>query len=104
MGIVPGKDLKYSLYEIAQALFSNNGIEDKAKQAKWQAQIAEAKLKELKLAHEAGRLIPTDCLRREWDDAVTLLFTRIRHHPDLSEVKKRQLLSGIEVDFDKRFK
>jgi hypothetical protein len=104
LGIVPGKDQKYSLWEIAQALYSHNGLEEKAKQAKWQAQIAEAKLKELRLNHEASRLISTDRLRREWDDAVTTLFTRIRHHPSLSDAEKRQLLLGIETDFEKRFK
>ena len=104
LGIVPGEDLKYSLYELTQAVFSNGGIEQKAKEAKWQAQIAEAKLKELRLNQEAGGLIPTDRLRREWDDAVVTLFTRIRHHPTLTEPEKRQLIAGIETDFEKRFK
>ena len=104
LGIVPGKDQKYSLYEITQALYSHNGLEQKAKEAKWRAQIAEAKFKELRVDRESGNLIPTDRLRREWGDAVVTLFTRIRHDPDLSEQKKRQLIAGIETDFEKRFK
>ena len=100
LGIKPGSDQKYSIHDIVRALFSNNDLEQRGVEARWNAKIYDAELKKLRLEEEAGKLWPSDWVKARWRDQITKIFQFIRHST-LTKPEQRQLISQIETGITK---
>ena len=93
-GVKGGPDGKYSTYEIAHAIFGFNGLEKRAKEAKFQRIIDEAETAKLKREHERGKLAPVSTLKESLLDVLTQIVQYIRHSR-LTEEEKKFLVRNI---------
>lgn len=79
VGIEPGEDGKYSLREIAAAIFDSTGLKSKAAEARYQKQINEAQMVRDKVLENKGELIKKSDVTEFLMDAQTVLFQIARH-------------------------
>lgn len=79
--IEPGKDGKYSLKDVVLALTSRSGLEQKAKEAKYQRQIEEAELARNERLEHRGLLAPIEMLEHYAEDVLARCVSAIRHMP-----------------------
>ena len=93
-GISPGRDGKYSTREIAEALFGFGTLERRAKEAKMQQQIDEARLARNKLLQQENILAPLAIMKFCLADMLTQTVSFIRHS-SLTAQEKEQLVAQL---------
>jgi hypothetical protein len=93
-GISPGADGKYSTREIAEALFGFGTLERRAREAKMNQQIDEARLARSKLLQHEGALLPIAILKFCIADVLTNVVTFIRHS-SLTKEESERLVSQL---------
>ena len=100
--IEPGKDGKYSVRQIATALFGHkNPLEQKAKEARWRADIKQAELKKQQLEALKARLILRDVAEKKFRESTAVIAEIIRRHPKVSPTEKRQWIEEMSEDVDR---
>jgi hypothetical protein len=93
-GISPGKDGKYSTREITTALFGFGTLERRAREAKMNQQIDEARLARSKLLQHEGALLPIAILKFCVADVFTQVVSFIRHS-SLPKQEQEQLVAQL---------
>jgi signal recognition particle GTPase len=100
--IEPGPDGKYSTQQIATALFNHkNPLEQKAKNARWEAYIQQAELKKQQLEALQARLVPRDVAEKLLKDLVAVVAETIRRNPNVSPTEKRQWIEEMSETVDR---
>ena len=93
-GISPGKDGKYSTREIAEALFGFGTLERRAREAKMQQQIDQARLARNKLLQQEKILAPLAIMRFLVADLLAGTVSFIRHS-SMTQQEKDQLIAQL---------
>jgi len=93
-GISPGADGKYSTREIVTALFGFGTLERRAREAKMQQQIDEARLARSKLLQHEGLLLPIAKMKFVVSDVLTNVVSFIRHS-SLSKQEQERLVAQL---------
>jgi hypothetical protein len=93
-GISPGKDGKYSTREITTALFGFGTLERRAREARLQQQIDEARLARSKLLQHEGALLPIGIMKFCVADMLAQTVSFIRHS-SLTKQEQEQLVAQL---------
>jgi hypothetical protein len=93
-GVKPGPDGKFSTYQVAHAIFGFNGLEKRAKEAKFRRVIDEAETAKLERDAIRGRLAPVQTMKEALADILTQTVQYIRHS-NLTDVDKKFLVRNI---------
>src|SRR5581483_5489393 len=94
LGIAPGKDGKYTTKQVASAIFGCDGLEQKAKEARWRGQIAEAELKQLRRDELKGSLVAVDLVKKRFADFAVTLMQKMRNS-SLKDSEKKQFAAEL---------
>ena len=94
LGIEPAKDGKWSTRDIAEALFKKDALEKKAKDARYQAQIDEAKWARDRRLKQEGELVEVSAVKETMADLVITYVGFIRRSK-LSATDKNSLIKQL---------
>ncbi len=94
--IIPGKDGKYSFKDIVTALSSRSGLEQKAKDARYQRQIDEAETAKIEREEKRGKLAPIEKLTAYAADIIVQVVSLIRHST-LTEKEQKQFIEQLRA-------
>lgn len=93
-GIEAGKDGKYSTREVNEALNGSNGLEKKAKEARWQMQVDEATHAKLKRMEQEKKLVDIAKVEKCFEDLVATYVSFVRRSK-LSETDKHTAIKQL---------
>jgi hypothetical protein len=95
--INPGPDERYSFREMFIAL-NSDPLKAKSEEMRYQAIIAEAELKQLRVAEAKGELIPAEQVRKLVLDRFVEFAQRVKHLTGLTKAEKEDLINAFNPD------
>ena len=92
--IDPGKDGKFSFKDIVTALSSRSGLEQKAKEARYQRQIDEAEAAKIDRDEKRGKVVNVNRMKDFVADLIVQVVQFIRHS-EMNEKQQKLLIEQI---------